>query len=98
MRIGVNTRLLIEDKLEGIGYFSLKTLERITRNHPETEFIFFFDRPFSKKFVFSPNVKAVVIPLPTRHPMLWHIYFDFLLPFYLKMYRIDLFLSPDGYI
>ncbi|MBO7180865.1 MAG: glycosyltransferase family 4 protein [Bacteroidales bacterium] len=98
MRIGVNTRLLIEDKLEGIGYFSLKTLERISRNHPETEFIFFFDRPFSKKFVFSPNVKAVVIPLPTRHPMLWHIYFDFLLPFYLKMYRIDLFLSPDGYI
>lgn len=98
MRIGVNTRLLIEDKLEGIGYFSLKTLERISRNHPETKFIFFFDRPFSKKFVFSPNVKAVVIPLPTRHPMLWHIYFDFLLPFYLKMYRIDLFLSPDGYI
>lgn len=98
MRIGVNTRLLIEDKFEGIGYFSLKTLERISRNHPEIEFIFFFDRPFAKRFVFSSNVKAVVIPLPTRHPMLWHVYFDFLLPFYLKMYRIDLFLSPDGYI
>ncbi len=82
MRIGVNSRLLIKDKLEGIGYFTLKNLERITRNHPEDEFVFFFDRPYSKEFVFAKNVKAVVIPLPTRHPMLWHIYFEILLPIY----------------
>lgn len=98
MRIGVNSRLLIKDKLEGIGYFTLKNLERITRNHPEDEFVFFFDRPYSKEFVFAKNVKAVVIPLPTRHPMLWHIYFEILLPIYLKIYKIDVLFSPEGYI
>lgn len=98
MRIGVNTRLLIEDKLEGIGYFTLKTLERMTVAHPECEFVFFFDRPYNPKFVFAPNVRAVVIPLPTRHPLLWYIYFEILLPIYVKRYKIDLFLSPDGYI
>ncbi len=90
--------LLLDGKLEGIGYFTLKNLERLTVNHPEVEFVFFFDRPYDPKFVFSSNVKPIVIPLPTRHPLLWHIYFEYLLPIYLKRYKIDLFFSPDGYI
>ncbi len=98
MRIGVNTRLLLDGKLEGIGYFALKNLQRLTINHPDVEFVFFFDRPYNPKFVFSPNVKPVVIPFPTRHPLLWHIYFEILLPVFLKLYKIDLLFSPDGYI
>ncbi len=98
MRIGVNTRLLLKDKLEGIGYFTLKTMQRLAADHPEVEFIFFFDRPYNPEFVFAPNVKPVVVPLPTRHPFLWYIYFEILLPIYLKLYKIDLFFSPDGYI
>lgn len=98
LRIGVNSRLLIKDKLEGIGYFTLKNLERLTRNHPEHEFVLFFDRKYDTEFVFAPNVKAVVIPLPTRHPMLWHIYFEILLPIYLKLYKIDVLFSTEGYI
>ncbi len=98
LRIGVNSRLLLKDKLEGIGYFTLKNLERITRNHPDDEFILFFDRPYDKEFVFAKNVKPVVIPLPTRHPVLWHIYFNILIPIYLKLYKIDVFFSTEGYI
>lgn len=98
MRVGVNSRLLLKDKLEGIGYFTLKNLERLAKNHPECEFVLFFDRPYDKDFVFADNVKAVVIPLPTRHPMLWHIYFEILLPIYLRFYKIDVFFSTEGYI
>lgn len=98
MRVGVNSRLLLKDKLEGIGYFTLKNLERLTKNNPECEFVLFFDRPYDKDFVFADNVKAVVIPLPTRHPMLWHIYFEILLPIYLRFYKIDVFFSTEGYI
>ena len=53
MRVGVNSRLLLKDKLEGIGYFTLKNLERLTKNHPECEFVLFFDRPYDKDFVFA---------------------------------------------
>lgn len=98
MRVGVNSRLLLKDKLEGIGYFTLKNLERLAKNHPDCEFVLFFDRPYDKDFVFADNVKAVVIPFPTRHPMLWHIYFEILLPIYLRFYKIDVFFSPEGYI
>jgi glycosyltransferase involved in cell wall biosynthesis len=98
LRVGVNSRLLLKDKLEGIGYFTLKNLERLTRNHPDCEFVLFFDRPYDRDFVFAKNVKPIVIPLPTRHPMLWHIYFEILLPIYIRLYKIDVLFSPEGYI
>lgn len=98
MRVGVNSRLLLKDKLEGIGYFTLKNLERLVKNHPDCEFVLFFDRPYDRDFVFAKNVKPIVIPLPTRHPMLWHIYFEILLPIYIRLYKIDVFFSPEGYV
>lgn len=98
MRIAVNTRLLLANKLDGIGYFTYKLLENMCKNHPQDEFIFFFDRPFDKEFIFSKNVIPVVIPCQTRHPLLWRLYFQYLIPKYLKKYKADLFFSPDGFI
>lgn len=98
MRIAVNTRLLQKGKLEGIGWFTYETLIRMTRNHPEHEFIFIFDRPYSSDFIFSENVIPVVVGPQARHPLLFYIWFDFRIPGILKKYKADLFLSPDGYL
>ena len=98
MRIAVNTRLLQKGKLEGIGWFTYETMLRITRNHPEHEFIFIFDRPYNPDFIFSENVIPVVIGPQARHPFLFYIWFDFMIPGILKKYKVDLFLSPDGYL
>ena len=77
MKIAVNTRLLLKGKLEGMGWFSFETLRRITRDHPEHEFIFIFDRPFLEEFIFSENITPVVIGPTARHPFLFYIWFDF---------------------
>ena len=98
MRIAVNTRLLLKGKLEGIGWFTLETLKRITRNHPEHEFIFIFDRPYNKDYIFAENITPVVIGPQARHPLLFYLWFDFQIPRILKKYKVDLFLSPDGYL
>lgn len=98
MIIAVNTRLLQKGKLEGIGYFTRETLSRITRSHPEHQFIFIFDRPYDDEFIFSDNVKPVVVSPPTRHPFLCILWFELLIPGVLKKYKADLFLSPDGYL
>jgi glycosyltransferase involved in cell wall biosynthesis len=98
MVIAVNTRLLLEGKLEGIGWFTLETLKRITNNHPEHQFIFIFDRPCNKNYIFSENITPVVIGPPTRHPFLWYVWFEYQIPRILKKYKADLFLSPDGYL
>ncbi len=98
MRIAVNTRLLIENKLEGIGWFTYEVFKRISRNHPEHQFIFIFDRTHSKKFVFSDNVEVIEIGPPARHPILFKIWFDYSLTTALKRVKADLFVSPDGYL
>lgn len=98
MKIAVNTRLLLKDKLEGIGWFSYEILRRMAKDHPGHEFIFIFDRRFSKDFLFEKNVTALVLSPPTRHPFLWYLWFEIRLPFLLKKLKPDVFLSPDGYI
>lgn len=98
MIIAVNTRLLLKNKLEGIGWFTYETLKRITESHPEHEFIFLFDRPYDSSFIFSENVKPIVFGPPTRHPVLWHYWFNWRIPEILKKHKADIFLSPDGYL
>ena len=98
MIIAVNMRLLLQGKLEGIGWFTRETLSRITRDHPEHQFIFIFDRPYASEFIFADNVKPIVLSPPTRHPFLWFIWFELQIPRILKKYKADLFFSPDGYL
>ena len=98
MKIAVNTRLLLKDKLEGIGWYTYETLSRIVKAHPEHEFFFIFDRPYSKEFIFEQNVRPIVLGPPTRHPILWYIWFELKLPKLLKKLKIDLFLSTDGFL
>lgn len=98
MKIAVNTRLLQYGKLDGIGWFTYETLKRITKNHPQVEFIFIFDRRPHPALKFPQNVREIVLPPPTRHPVLWYLWFEWLIPTVLKRLKPDLFLSPDGYI
>ncbi len=98
MRIAINTRLLLPDKLEGIGWFTHESLRRIVKAHPEHRFIFLFDRPFDQRFIYAENVEGVVVPPPTRHPLLYRIWFEWMLPRALRRLQADLFVSPDGFL
>lgn len=97
MKIGVNTRLFLKGKLEGIGWFAHETLKRIVNDHPEHEFFFFFDREYDPEFVFAPNVTPVVLHPQARHPILFYLWCEWAIPHALKKYKIDVFLSPDNY-
>jgi glycosyltransferase involved in cell wall biosynthesis len=97
MNIAVNTRFLQEDTLEGYGHFLKELLCRITKAHPEHQFIYIFDRPYSKEFITSSNITPVVAGPPARHPLLWKWWFDVSIPRVLKKYKADVFLSTDGF-
>jgi glycosyltransferase involved in cell wall biosynthesis len=98
LKIAVNTRLLLHNRLDGIGRFSCETLRNITLNHPEHQFLFIFDRPFHDSFIFSDNVTPVVAFPQARHPLLYLAWFEFSLPYIFSHNKPDLFLSPDGYL
>ncbi|MDP3461472.1 MAG: glycosyltransferase family 1 protein [Bacteroidales bacterium] len=97
-RIAVNTRLLIKNKLDGIGWFTFETLKRITTQHPEVDFFFLFDREPDPEFIFSNNVTPVVIGPQARHPVLFVLWFEIAVAWKLREIHPDLFLSPDGYL
>ncbi|MBP5496026.1 MAG: glycosyltransferase family 4 protein [Bacteroidales bacterium] len=98
MKIAVNTRLLLKDRLEGIGIFSRETLSRITKAHPEHQFYFLFDRTYDESFVFSGNVTPLVAHPQARHPYLWYLFFEYGIPLKIKHIKPDIFVSTDGWI
>ena len=98
MKIAINTRLLLKEKLEGIGWYTFEIVKRMVNQHPEHDFYFLFDRPFSSDFVFAKNVKPIILAPPARHPLLWYLWFEFSVSKFLCKNNIDLFFSPDGYL
>lgn len=98
MRIAVNTRLLLPGRLDGIGWFSFESLRRIVTDHPEHQFFFLFDRKPAQEFIFADNVFPVVLFPQARHPLLWWLFFEWSVPYALRKYKIDLFVSTDGWM
>ncbi|MBW6479772.1 MAG: glycosyltransferase family 4 protein [Bacteroidales bacterium] len=98
MKIAINTQLLIPGKLDGIGWYTYETLSRITARHPEHEFILIFDRKPSPELKFPSNTRFVVLSPPSRHPILWFMRFEIILPFLLRKLKPDVFVTPDGWM
>jgi glycosyltransferase involved in cell wall biosynthesis len=97
MVIAVNTRFLLKDRLEGVGYFTQEVLKVLTKRYPQHQFYFLFDQPYSKSFIFSANVHPLVVSPPTRHPILWKYWYDIKLPLILRRIKADVFVSLDGF-
>lgn len=96
MKIAVNTRFLLPGQLEGIGKVTHEWLQRLTRQHPEHQFYFFFDRPYDRRFIYADNVTPLVLLPPARHPFLFYFWFQYRVAAALKKIQADVFLSPDG--
>lgn len=98
MVIVVNTRLLIHDRLDGIGRFSFEILRRITQKQADDHFVFLFDRDIHEEFIFSENITPVKLFPPARRPWLWNAWFNWSVTGVLRDLKPDLFLSPDGFL
>ncbi len=96
-KVAVNTRFLLKDKLEGIGWFTHEILKRLVLSHPEIEFHFLFDRAYDESFIYADNVIPHVLFPPARHPFLWYWWFEYSVSNVLIKINPDVFLSTDGY-
>ena len=97
MIIAVNTRFLLKENLEGMGYFTREVFRLLTNQYKEHQFYFLFDRPYDETYIFSCNVTPVVVGPPARHPLLWKFWYDVKIPSVLKKIKADVFISPDGF-
>ena len=95
MRIAVNARLLVNQRLEGMGLFILEQLRQIlsTTDH---EFLLITDRegPLPE----LPRAVDRVVAYPSaRHPFLFYAWFEWAVPKALKKWNADVFLSMDNF-
>jgi glycosyltransferase involved in cell wall biosynthesis len=97
MRIAVNTIFLQKNHLEGYGHYAKEILSRMVQQHPEHEFIFLFDRPYSEAFITAPNIIPVIVSPPAKHALSFYYWYNIKAPLALRKYRPDVWLQPFGF-
>lgn len=84
--------------MDGIGWFTYETMQRITVNNPQHQFFFLFDRQPHYSFKFAENVKPIVIKPITRLPFLIKVWHKLSVPVILKRIKPDIYISPDCFL
>ncbi len=97
MRIAVNARLLREHQSEDYDYFIEEIFFRLAGQQPQHTFVFFFDKPFNPAFVFPNNVEPVVVSPKALHPLTFWWWLAIKIPYALKKYKADVFISPESF-
>lgn len=98
MRIGINARLLGKQIIEGVGRYTHEVIRCLSTQHSDDQIILYTDQPTIDLSDYGPNVSIHNLRLPARHPILWSIWFDYLLPRAMRQDGIDVFFSPEGMI
>lgn len=97
MVIAINTKALLQGRLEGYGYYIQEIFSRIAKKYPGHQFYFLFDRPFSEEFIYASNIHPVIIKPEARFPLAWNVWYNWMLPKALNKIKADVFVSPDGF-
>jgi len=98
MRIVINCWVLRNKQLDGIGYFTVNTFQRLIADHPEAEFILLCDKNYHEDYFKGENVTIKKVFPPYRHPLLYVFYMEMVLPFILKKLQPDVFVSAEGFL
>lgn len=98
MKIALNARHMMTDRLEGVGTVTNELMSRIVANHPEDSFDYYFDRGYDQQFIHGPNVKGYAFFPPARLPFLIRYWMDHPVRSHIAKHRHDVFFSPDGFI
>lgn len=98
MKIVVNSRWLLPDKLEGFGWYTYHILHELLHRFPEDEFHLLYDRKVESPLIESLNVHDHVVYPPTRHPYLWYVWNEISIPLMLRKLKADVYFSPDGFL
>ena len=98
MTIAINCWVLRNKNLDGIGYFTVNTMARLIKNHPEAHFQVLCDKNFTENYFDFKNASKHHIFPSLRHPLLYIWYMEIVLTLFLKKYKPDILISADGFL
>jgi glycosyltransferase involved in cell wall biosynthesis len=94
MRIGINARLLIQNKLEGIGWHAWELIQRVIALRPDDTWILYYDRLEEILVPQGKRIEIQIIKPISRHPILFHAWAWNLSRAWIRD-KIDIFYSPE---
>ena len=95
MKIAVTTRLL-NGRLEGIGHHTFELLNRLIASYPAIEWHLINDGRKNQVLFAHSNIVYHVCSPPTRHPLLWYYWYEWVLPKLFSHIQPDVVWYPDG--
>ena len=97
MVIAVNAIFFQKDLLEGYGHYATEIFRRLVVAHPEHQFVFVFDRPYSTDFIFAENATAIQVAPAARHVpgFLW--WYNVSAALALKKFKPSVWIQPYGF-
>lgn len=98
MKIAINCWALRNKQLDGIGNFTVNTVQRMIKNNPDVSFTILCDKNFTEPYFDFKNASIQRVFPPYRHPLLYVFFMELVLPFVLKKIKPDLFLSAEGFL
>lgn len=98
MKLAINARWLIPNKLEGFGWYSFHVIKALQQILPDWDFYLLYDRKINAPLIEGLNIHNYTIYPPARHPILWSIWNQFSVPLALKIIKPDAYFSPDGFL
>jgi glycosyltransferase involved in cell wall biosynthesis len=98
MTIAINCWVLRNKNLDGIGYFTVNAISNLIKNHTEVHFQILCDKDFTENYFDFENVSKHHIFPALRHPLLYVLYMEVAVSFFLKKNKPDIFLSADGFL
>src|SRR5687767_5079395 len=98
MKIAINCWVLRNKQIDGIGYFTINTISRLIKAHPEVEFQILCDKNFTEDYFDFKNVSKHYIFPALRHPVLYIYYMELVVSSFLGKHKPDILISMDGFL
>ncbi|MGC8750384.1 glycosyltransferase family 4 protein [Hydrotalea sp.] len=95
--VALNALFLQPNAMEGYGNYVHEIFKRLVQQHPETQFIYVFDRPYDASFITSDNILPLVVSPKARHALSFKYWYDVKVPLALKKYAPQVWIQPYGF-
>jgi len=98
MKVAINCWALRNKQLDGIGYFTVNTISRLIKQHPDVQFHILCDKNFTENYFDFNNVSKHYVFPALRHPVLYVYFMEVVIRRFLKKNKPDIFVSADGFL
>ncbi len=98
MKIAINCWILRNKNVDGIGNFCIEVVRHLAMSHPQDEFLLLCDKKFTEDYFNFPNVSIHRVLPPYRHPVLYVVYMETVVKYFLRKHQPDIFIGIEGFL